>query len=150
MHKKLINDLHNIAFGIVSSVGNYYSNVEKIHRGNLYLLPKHKNHGKGKRKGGKNVQKGASPSKPQLWSQSCTSPPNRGERTWSQGFETVLDLQAERVQGEAFCPLSAPGQNESRSPLPATLLHLQGWSLLGHWELWPKPSPSISATKRLT
>lgn len=29
MHKKLINDLHNIAFGIVSSVGNYYVNVEK-------------------------------------------------------------------------------------------------------------------------
>lgn len=29
MHKKLINDLHNIAFDTVSSVGNYYTNVEK-------------------------------------------------------------------------------------------------------------------------
>lgn len=50
MHKKLINYLHNIAFGIVSSVGNYYSNVENIHQGNLYLLPKHKNNEKRKRK----------------------------------------------------------------------------------------------------
>lgn len=60
MHKKLINDLHNIAFGIVSSVGNYYANVEKKkkkHQGNLYLLPKQEESGKGKRKGGKNVQK---------------------------------------------------------------------------------------------
>lgn len=57
MHKKLINDLHNIAFGLVSSVGNYHSNVKKNHKGNLYLLPKYKNHGKGKRKGGKNVTK---------------------------------------------------------------------------------------------
>lgn len=50
MHKKLTNDLHNIAFGAVSSVGNYYSNVENFHQGNLYSLPKHKNNGKGKRK----------------------------------------------------------------------------------------------------
>lgn len=57
MHKKLINDLHNIAFGIVSSVGNYYSNVEKIHQGNPYLLPKHKKSQKGEEKGRKNCTK---------------------------------------------------------------------------------------------
>lgn len=51
MHKKLINDLHNIAFGIVSCVGNYYTNVEKIHQRNLYVLPKHEDGRRGKRKG---------------------------------------------------------------------------------------------------
>lgn len=45
---------------------------------------------------------------------------------------------------------AVPGQNKSRNPRPASLLYLQLRSLLRHWDLWPKPSPSINATKCLT
>lgn len=85
---------------------------------------------------------------------------NLKARIWDsdlQDFETVTwdrDLQAERQKGEDFCHLPAITKSSFRmewgqEPAPSPTAALLVVKPPGHWEFWPKPSPSISTTEWL-
>lgn len=92
MHKKLINDLHNIAFGKVSSVGNYYSNVEKNTPGKSVLAFQTQESWKVEEKGRKNVKKKKNFKKQTLAVKSVFQLSSKKE---GRELKTVQDLQAE-------------------------------------------------------